>query len=1149
MKILSMLRGMPPLYLKLDLKMKLTVYLFIISLFQVQASSYAQNTKITLHLENVSVEKVLREIESNTQFKFLYNDNEIEYAKKVSINVKNKRISKILEELFSKTPITYEVFKKQIILKRSLPRVDEDRPKKNTKTNNYQQMVSGSVKDIDGNPLPGVNVLVDGTTNGTQTDFDGNYSIEADEGDILVFSYMGMITQRIEVTTDVVEVTMKENTSELDEVIVVGYGVQKKENLTGAVGETSSVVLENRAVQNAGQALQGTVANLNVTTNPGSPGRIGQGSAFQIRGLGDINGGAAPLVLIDGVQGDLNLLNPIDIESISVLKDAASAAIYGARATFGVILVTTKKGSRKQTTVSINSSVSNNAQTVFPKTVNSLLYAETVNAAAANSGMNPIFGPDQMDRIRQYLSDPGSIPTTVPEPGDPSRWSYGLGNANVDYFDAYYSDSMVSQKHDFAVSGGGDNTDYRISLGYLDQDGIYEIGQDNYKRYNLLANINTDLNEKLKFSFQTLYNRGFTNEPYDYSAQTGDLFHITYTRQPHWPLYDPNGYPLWTSEIQYFEGSRRKIREDELKLMGTVVFEPIKDWKTTARYSYSKLMTEVNAHQAVLQAHDTDGNPYDIQSVNSVSKTNASRDYESLELFSSYDKTIGGHYFNVLLGGQREDYTRNAISGYVPNLVTDAIPSLNTGTGIRQTSDSIDEWVNIGFFGRVNYNYKGKYLFEANARYDGTSKFPVGNQWGFFPSVSAGWNIAKENFFKVEEINSLKLRASYGELGNQQISNYLFYAQVPIRTNLGYIIDGERPNYISAPGLVSNNLTWATANTLDFGLDVTMLKNRLSLSFDWFERKTLDMVGPAEALPSILGVGVPVTNNADMVTKGFELTLGWNDVINEEFNYSLQFNLSDNFSKITKYNSTTNNIWGFYPGKEIGEIWGYTTAGIIQSDEQLNNMADQTTYIYGGNWNLGDIEYTDLNGDGVISQGENTIEDPGDLRRIGNTTPRYAFGFTTRFDWKGFDFNMFWQGIAKREVSLGDIPFYGLTGSWTQQVFETTLDYWTPENTDAYFARPYATGEIRKNQQQQTRFLQDASYMRLKNLQLGYSLPSTVLDPLGFSRLRVYVSGENLLTFSPIDENFDPERLHGYYGPGKSYPLFRTITMGVNIEF
>ena len=1138
-----------PALKKLIMELKIAFLLISISVSTLLANpTYSQTAKVSLDMGKKSVEQVMDEIERQSEFYFIFNQKQVDVGRIVSIQSENQLITAILPELFNGTNVNYVVLDRKILLttdpleNRLISLATEDEPQ--------LKRITGTVKDQNGAALPGVNVYISGTSQGTATDMAGKYSIEVPDGaKSLMFSFVGMESKEVAIgALTVINVIMTETAIGMDGVVVVGYGVQKKANLTGAVGQVTSKVLENRYMQNAGQGLQGTVGNLNIITNPGDPGKIGQGASYQIRGQGSISGGA-PLVLIDGVQGDLNQLNPSDIESISVLKDAASAAIYGARATYGVMLVTTKKGSVRKTTVSVNSSVSSSSITKFPNVVNSPKYAEVMNAASKNAGIADYFPPEQLARIQQYFNNPGSIPTTIPDPTDPSKWSYASGNDNINYQRIYYKDQMFSNKNDVAVSGGTGATDYRFSLGYLNQDGVYAFGQDVFKRYNILGNVNTQLTKWMKFKFQTMYNKGVTDEPYEYAGNMGNYFHTAFTRQPQWALYDPNGHPMWTSQIQYFEGARRVTKNDEMKIVGEVIIEPVTGWKINSRYSWDKQIEDGVGHEAKLYAYTVQNTPYSIFPNNSVTKSNSTKDYNSFEVFSSYDKEFGGHSITLLAGGQIENYYANSIGGYVPNLVTDDIPSLNTGTGKKNTWDAIDEWMNMGYFGRVNYNYMGKYLIEANIRYDGTSKFPDGKRWGLFPSVSAGWNIAKENFFKVEKIDNLKIRASYGSLGNQQVGNYLFFSKVPIYSNLGWILSGDRPYYIGAPGLVSNNLTWETANTLDFGMDLSAFKNRLDFSFDWYSRQTLDMIGPANALPSVLGVSVPRTNNADMVTKGFEASIGWKDRASDDFQYSISFNLSDYVSKITRYNNPNKLLSTYYEGMTLGEIWGYETVGIIQTDEQLANMADQTKYINSNPWKKGDIEYKDLNGDKVISPGKSTLDDPGDRKVIGNSTPRYSFGLILGCNWKGFDFSMFWQGIMKRDIWLGDIPFFGITGSWTQQVYETTTDYWSPENTDAYFARPYATGEITKNQRPQTRFLQSAAYTRLKNIQLGYTLPDHILKSLKIQKIRVYLNGENLLTFSPIDENFDPERIGGSWGNGKTYPLFRTVTAGINIEF
>ncbi len=1125
---------------KLFVFMRTVLFFIVISISQALAlSSFSQESRLNLNIQNETILKILDRIEDQTDFYFMFDATVVNLNQKTSINCKEQSIEEILNKILIDHGISYTIVDRQIALTNA-----------NSKAGSQQsKTISGRVTDSSGVPLPGVSIVIKGTTQGIITDANGQYTLSNVSPDAtLVFSFVGMNTQEIRVGNQSdMNVMMEEKAVGIEDVVVVGYGTQKKANLTGAVGQVSSAVLENRAIQNAGQGLQGTIANLNVTTNPGDPGKIGQGASFQVRGVGSINGGS-PLVLIDGVQGDLNQINQNDIDNISVLKDAASASIYGARASFGVILITTKNGKANTMTVSVNSSISTNEITNYPKVVNSLKYAEVMNDASENAGIADYFGQEQIDRIKQYIDNPGSIPTTVVDPTDPSKWSYALGNDNINYMKIYYKDHMLSQKHDIAVSGGSETTDYRFSFGYLDQDGVYSFGQDVFNRYNILANVNSKLKKWLSLKFQTMFNKGKINEPYEYAGSMGNYFHTAYTRQPHWAFYDPNGNPMWTSQKQYFEGARRITKNDEIKLTGEIIVEPISGWKINARLSYDKQVEDGSAHEAKLYAWNVDNTPYEIYSNSSYTKSYSAKEYKNFELFSSYDKKIGGHSFTALVGMQAEDYGLSSVGGYVPYLVTDEIPSLNTGTGKKNTWDDIDEWSNAGFFGRINYNYNEKYLVELNARYDATSKFPDGKRWGFFPSVSGGWNISKENFFQIDQIDLLKLRASYGSLGNQQVSNYLFFSTVPISANLGWIIGGDRPNYIGAPGLVSNNLTWETANTLDFGLDLQSLNNRLNFSFDWYSRKTIDMVGPANAVPGVLGTSVPSTNNADMVTRGFELTIGWKDKVNKDFSYNVQFNLADYSSKITKYNNPNKLLSTYYEGYRIGDIWGYETVGIIQTDDQLENMTDQRTYINNNPWHKGDIEYRNLNNDNVISPGSSTLDDPGDRKVIGNSTPRYSVGLIFDCEWKGFDFNMFWQGVLKRDVWLGDIPFFGITGSWTQQVYETTTDYWTSTNTDAYFARPYASSETTKNQLVQTRFLQDASYVRLKNIQIGYTLPQNIFNSK-IQKMRIYVSGENLFYLSGVDENFDPERVHGSWGAGKTYPLLRTFTAGVNIQF
>jgi TonB-linked SusC/RagA family outer membrane protein len=503
-----------------------------------------------------------------------------------------------------------------------------------------------------------------------------------------------------------------------------------------------------------------------------------------------------------------------------------------------------------------------------------------------------------------------------------------------------------------------------------------------------------------------------------------------------------------------------------------------------------------------------------------------------------------------MVGVQSELNQDQTVSISKSELITDNVSFITTATGATTIGGSKGHWGTLGVFGRLNYNYDEKYLLEISSRYDGTSRFQESRRWGLFPSVSAGYNIAKENYWEplADKISLLKLRASYGTLGNQSISGsyYPYLASLGINTNLDWVMGSERPLYVTAPGLVSPELTWETTTTLNFGLDAAAVNNRLSFSFDWYKRATDDMFGPLESYPAVLGVSPPRRNNASMETKGFELSLGWNDRIGD-LSYHAKVLLSDNRTKITKYKNATGTLTDYYEGQEFGQIMGYETVGLFQSDDEVTKGPDQS--FIGTKWGPGDVQYKDLNGDGKVNKGTNTLSDPGDQVVIGNNTPRYSYGVSLGLSWKGFDLDMLWQGVAKRDVWLGGNFFFGDAGNYNQiTIYKEHLDYWRPDNTGAYFPKPYMTSLKNKDIQVQSRYLQNASYLRLKNLQLGYTLPAGWIDRFSLGSVRIYFTGENLLTFTRLLKVFDPEDLAGDRGPGKVYPLPTTYTLGIKLN-
>ncbi|WPU91465.1 TonB-dependent receptor [Mucilaginibacter sabulilitoris] len=1024
--------------------------------------------------------------------------------------------------------------------------------------------IAGTVVDEKGETLPGASVKVKSSGKGVVTDTYGKFTVDvANENDAITVTFVGYKAKTVIVgnsKTLTIKLEPDLEGQKLNEVVVVGFGTQKKVNLTGAVTQISGKELQDRPAANVGQALQGKVANLNITTT-GDPGGPGTNSSFNIRGTTSLSA-TGPLYVVDGIPVDnINDLNAQDIETISVLKDAASSAIYGARAPYGVILVTTKRGKKgEKTAVSLNSIVGQSSYTSLPKMANSLQFAEAYNAASVNSGQGTVFSDDIINKIRDNINKPGTWPVSTPDPANPNKYTYAspLNTDNVDWFREYFKPWSFNQKHDINVSGGSENTTYYIGAGYYDQGGQLRYANEDFSRYNVTGNIRTEPTKWLRVGLITRFSKRNTNLPYPYASQLGNWVHMASTRWPNWALRNPDGQFSTASNVEFLNsGGRSKNNENDLSITGSLEAEPIKDWKINLDYAYNNTASRYQDHSAYVYSWNVDGTKYNIgPSVNSVSEGMISDNYNTVNLYSSYLKNFDKHHFKILAGTQVEVYKGYNVSGSRSDLITDDLPSISTATGTQYAYDILSQWATIGTFGRFNYDYDEKYLIEFNGRYDGTSRFREGSRFGFFPSVSAGYNLARENYWEglKNTINEFKLRASYGSLGNQNVANYQYLATIPIGTNIGYILNGERPSYLNSPGLISPDLTWETSRTLDFGLDASFLKSRLNLTFDVYTRTTLNMLGPASVLPAALGAAVPYQNNADLKTKGFELGLTWRDQIGSDFNYNVSVVLSDYKSRIVKYYNPTNLLSNYFPGNQIGDIWGFQTAGLIKTDNDLASMPDQS-YLF-GRWTKGDVLYTDLNGDNKINIGNNTLANHGDLKVIGNSTPRYSYGINLGASWKGIDFSMFLQGVAKRDLWLGGGSagnnsgnlFWGFTPNFGNNVYQTTLDYYSESNPNAYWPTPYVSSEGAKNHQIQTRYLQSGAYMRLKNLQVGYDL-SRLLKHSGLRKIRIYFTGENLLTFSGINKNFDPEVVSGGWGTGKIYPLLKTYSLGTNINF
>lgn len=1021
---------------------------------------------------------------------------------------------------------------------------------------------NGVVTDTTGETVIGASVVVKGTTNGTITGLDGDFSLSGvTKGSILVVSFVGYQNTEVKWNGQPLTIILKEDTKVLDEVVVVGYGTQKKANLSGAVAAVDGKVLQDRPITNIGQGLQGVVPNLNITMNNG--GAPGATSSFNIRGNTSLNGGS-PLVLVDNVQMDANLVNPDDIESISVLKDAASASIYGARAAYGVILITTKKGKKSdKPTVSLSATGYWQSPALTFHNVNSMQYLTMMDEAYQNDGGSGHYFKSQ---VYQYAEDYFNGKYDSPVFFDTAYDTYKYGYCgNTDWWDELYKTSF-SQIYTANISGGNDRTTYYASVSMNDQGGILKAGDDKYNKYNANVNISSNITKWLNVSAKIAHT--YTDELHPTGGTTamnstaysglssysgmmkGDL-------SPLMPVKHPDGHYAgqgsYTNPVAIMEqGGNAQYKQNDLWMTGAVKITPIKGLVINADYTWNFYGKSSNQH--VQNFYDYTAVPgtenyYPWTNPSSVTVTNNDDYYNAFNAFAEYTFSLKEkHNFKVMVGYNQENKHKKYHYAGRKNLIDSSNPSLNLAYGDMAMNGSETHWSVNGFFARINYDYKGKYLLELNGRYDGSSKFPHGDRYAFFPSASVAWRVSEEKFWEPIRgwFDNFKLRASYGSLGNQALDesrygNFPYLATYGINTKYGALLNGTRPVAVSVPGLVSASFTWETVNQIDFGFDASFFGGRLNTSFDWYRRNTKDMLTAGQALPAVLGTSVPQENAADMKTVGWEVSLEWNDRLSNGFGYHIKGVLSDYQASITKFSNPTKLLGTHYVGEKLNEIWGYVSNGLFQSDEDAK-AADQS-YLSGGSWGAGDVKYEDLNNDGKIDIGKNTLDDSGDRKIIGNSTPRYSYGITAGFDYKGFDFEMFWQGIGKRDYWLGGSQFWGFTDEWCTPL-TSSLDYWTEDNRDAYFPRLHHYGVNGGNHQVSTRYLQNAAYLRLKNVVLGYTIPRSITEKVKISRLRVFVQGENLLTFTPLIDSYDPETLNNM-----TYPINKKISVGLNLTF
>jgi TonB-linked SusC/RagA family outer membrane protein len=1014
-----------------------------------------------------------------------------------------------------------------------------------------QLTVKGVVTDNEGRPLSGVSVAVKGSSQGTTTAINGSYTITvASAASTLVFSYVGFADEEVLIgKRRTINIDFKPGASTLNDVVVVGYGTQKKADLTGAVSVVDKKVLENRPVTNSLSALQGAAPGLIVTRSNGQPGQ--EGWSANIRGFSSLNGTNSPLVIVDGIEGDLTLINPNDIESVSVLKDAAAAAIYGAKSSGGVIIVTTKKGGTGHINVNYTGLYTIKHAYSIPQRLHSWEEAEMVDVAAVNTVGIHVITPQQLS----WMHNPDS--GFYQDPANPANIGYYY---DLNQIPIIMRMNSPSQSHNIAVSGGDQKTQYLYSMGYYTEDGVFRFGPDGTSRLNARLNLTTKFNSKLSLDSRIAYTGTKTESPS--AGVNGDfgLFYNIYQLRSIFPIFLPNtnntkyaytGSGSTTYEILK-DGGYNHLLQNSFDGVFTLKAENLVKG-LTLRAIYSPRFLQYNdenfARSVPLWTYSATGPVIAsyLNPANSDAKIRSTQYSNDVQGLADYDLTAAGDHHVHLLGGfQYQSYNYDLISAQAKALISNDLPSLNFGSNPTVPpviSDNIqtNAWASV--FGRLNYEYKAKYLLEATLRSDASSRLAPGHRAQQFPSVSAGWRLNKEPWFNnaLPVFDEFKLRGSWGKLGNAQLgspndNNYTYIAQLV--NGPAYPFNNAATPSLYQNALASSGLGWETIETWDAGLDLNLFRKRLSVSFDYFVRNNNNMLIVLNE-PAVLGVTPSTTNAAAMRTWGWEASANWKDDIGQ-LHYTVGFNIGDNNNKITQYLGQVVYQEGLnvaIPGMPINSIFGYIDEGYFTSADDVTKHAFQDTRN-----GPGDIKYKDINDDKKINGGINTAENHGDLVYLGNTSPRYNFGINLGVNWKGFDLSAFFQGTGKRSMMIYSKVVVPFVDSYRQPT-AINEDYWTPTNPNARFPRPYLSGT--QNTYVSTHWLQNAAYIRWKNLQLGYTIPARITQKIKIARARIFFTGEDIWESTKMWFNYyNPENPNN---ASFNYPFFRSYAAGLNI--
>lgn len=1095
--------------------MKLTAFLLLVFCVHVSAEGLSQH--ITFSGRNIPLEKVFSEIEKQTGYVIFFDKHQVKMAEPVIVHAKALPLDEFLAKVLKDRPLDYFLTNKTIIISRKTA------PPSGTPEAAIPALpeppieIRGRVVDERGEPLPGVSILVKGTQTGTATDANGNYALSVPENSsrILAFSFVGMERQEVSIAGrgTTISVTLRADLTQQEEIVVRGYGTQKKANLTGSVASIGSAQLVNRPVPNMSQAIQGQLPGVQVVTPGGQPGRAT--GRIKIRGLGTMNN-ADPMIVVDGlVVPTWEDLNPNDIENITVLKDASASAIYGSRAANGVLVITTKRGKAGTPKLSYNGYVGKQSFTTLPEFLDSYNYALLMNEGLVNEGSPARYTQEELEKFRT-----GSDPVSYP---------------NTDWLDLLYQGRGIQHSNNVSVSGGSDASRYLLSVGYLDEEGL--IKNTRSDRYNIRLNMDTKVSDRLNLGLTSTMSRQRIISPSRSMA-----FIISQLERV--PPTELNKYPDG-SWVRYIDGNHIQdveeggIRTDQVSHVYGNIFAELKlmkglTWRNTAGIDYN--IIDMESHRTDI----TFGNGV-YQGPNSLTDGFTRSQRVTLQSLLMYQTNIGSHHLSALAGAEREANRMDYNEGYRQEFPSNDLTELNAGSlvGQRNAGYSLENRLK-SYFGRLNYDFKGRYLFEASVRYDGSSKFASDRRWGLFPSFSAGWRISEEDFMKsVSGISDLKIRGSYGSVGNNATADYQYIPRIALGQD--YPIFDAMNQGAAQIAAANPNLEWEKSTSFNIGVDLGLIRNRLTITADYYDRLTDNILIGIPVSPQF-GLPAPTVNAGAMRNRGFEFLVTYRGGNSSgDFSYNTSFNLSINENRVEKFPvpAISSGQYLYQTIKMEGHPWdafyGFEVEGLYQTAEQLTTAPK----IAGTPVKLGDVIFRDQNKDGMINGDDRVV--------LGSEVPGVTFGINLGFKYRSFDLNLFGQGVTdyQQKVTIQYMTAFFNGG----KALSRHLDRWTPETPNSRFPRTAVTQHYNYSWMSSLNVV-DATYFRLKNLQVGYTLPPAFTQRYGMEYLRLYMSCQNVFTITNIYEGIDPEAASIYSGvPDGKYNNVRVLTVGLNVNF